>query len=121
MHAITINGRSLQLRGHLTRTLTSFHKDMIMISRSRHLGLVWYTLGLLLLTGCGQGVGATGPATPSYGYGATATPYGQRAVRMPVLAPPPGWSAILSGLQFTNTSTQGALVASAAQPGRVIG
>jgi photosystem II stability/assembly factor-like uncharacterized protein len=98
---------------------------MIMISRSRHLCLAWCTLGLLLLAGCGHGVGAaasTASATPGHDYGATATPYGERAVPpTPTLTPPPGWSAILSGLDFTNDSTQDALVASAAQPGRIIG
>jgi hypothetical protein len=105
-------------------TLTSYHEDIIMLTRSRRLRLAWCTLGLLLLAGCGQGAGAAGSAasaTPRHDYGATATPYGQQALPTPALAPPPGWSLILSGLQFINTSTQGALVASAAQPGRVIG
>jgi hypothetical protein len=76
---------------------------------------------LLLLAGCGRAVGAGSSVTPGYASGATATPYGQMTVPTPALTPPPGWSAILPGLQFINTSTRGALVVSAAQPGRVIG
>ena len=102
--------------------------------RSRYMVATWaltsvgQTIGFILvvamaLAGCGQGVGTAASAskTPGPDYGATATPYGQRAVPTLALTPPPGWSPVLSGLQFTNTSTHGALVASAARPGRVIG
>ena len=74
-------------------------------------------LFLVLLSSCGRAPGSGAGATP----GGTATPPGQITVPTPVLTPPPGWSAILPGLQFANASTLGGLAASAARPGRVIG
>jgi BNR/Asp-box repeat protein len=88
-----------------------------MLSRSSLLRLTAYALGVLLLAGCGR-VLATGP---SMAPGATATPYGQTTKPTPAVTPPPGWSAVLPGLQLINTSTRGGLVVSAAQAGRVIG
>jgi hypothetical protein len=72
---------------------------------------------LLLLSACEQPHGAGSNGSPL----ATLTPEGTPSQPSQVLTPPPGWSAILPGLQFTNTSTRGALVASHAQSGRVIG
>lgn len=92
---------------------------MPLLSRpySRLLRFTLCVLCLFLLVGCARTVGIS----PSPSPGATPTPRGQVAVPTPELSPPPGWSAILPGLQLTNTSIHGGLVASAARPGRVIG
>ena len=72
---------------------------------------------VLLLAGCGSAVGTHSSTLP----GATMNADGQHAVPTPTLTPPSGWSQVLPQLQFTNTSTHGALVVSAAQPSRVVG
>jgi hypothetical protein len=83
--------------------------------RAAHIAVV--TPLLLLLCACGQSQGASSGGSPA----ATLTPHGTPSQPTPELTPPPGWSVILAGLRFTNTSARGALVASSAQSGRVIG
>ncbi len=85
--------------------------------RSRLLRCAWCALCLLLFAGCGRAAGGTPTVSPWE----TLTPHGQVAIPTPALTPPPGWSAILPGIQLTTTSTHGGLAASAARPGRVIG
>jgi hypothetical protein len=105
------------VRGLLAIALKSYNGDMIMLSRSPLVRFASCTLGVVFLASCGRAVGAASSATS----GATATPYGQITISTPALTPPPDWSAVLPGLQLTNSSTQGGLVVSTAQPGRVIG
>lgn len=75
------------------------------------------TLCVLILAGCGYS-----PAGSSRGVAETTlTPHGTPLPPTPTLTAPPGWTTVFSKLEFTSASTRGGLVASAAQPGRVVG
>jgi hypothetical protein len=119
----TARGRQVERRmsdGERPDDVASAYPNMatyLVRSRSPLACLASCTLGVLLLAGCGRVMAASSSVTS----GATATPYGQKPIPTPALTPPPGWSAVLHGLQLINTSTHGGLAVSAAQPGRVIG